>query len=73
MNCDDLLRQLTEYAEGTLDTDLCALIDRHMHDCPPCAELQSELEKLRRLCREGADRPRLPDALRARLAAMLEE
>lgn len=73
MNCDDLLRRLTEYAEGSLDTDLCELIDRHLKDCPPCAELQSDLDDLRRLCREGADRPQLPASLRARLAEMLEE
>jgi len=73
MNCNDLLRQLTEYAEGTLDADLCELIDRHMRECTPCAGLQNDLEDLRRLCREGSDRPQLPAALRARLAAMLEE
>ncbi len=73
MNCDDLLRQLTENTEGTLDADLCELIDRHLRECTPCAGLENDLEDLRRLCRQGADRPQLPDALRARLSALLEE
>ena len=73
MNCDDLLRQLTEYAEGALDANLCELIDRHLRECTPCGDLQNDLEDLRRLCREGSDRPQLPAALRARLADMLDE
>ncbi len=73
MNCKDLLRKLTDYAEGRVDADICELIDRHIRECPPCAELENDLEGPRRLCREGAERPQLPEALRARLSAMLED
>lgn len=72
MNCDDLLRRLTEYAEGTLDEVLCEEIRLHLRDCDPCAELQRDLEDLAKLCRCGPP-PRMPDALRERLLARLRD
>ena len=70
MNCDDLLRRLAEFAEGTLDEAVCVEIRLHLQDCDPCAELQRDLETLARLC-QCLPPPRMPEDLRARLAARL--
>ena len=70
MNCDELLRRLTEYREGGLDDTMCAEIRRHLSTCDPCADVQRDLEDLARLC--GCTEPtRMPEDLRRRLAARL--
>ncbi|HWW93402.1 MAG TPA: zf-HC2 domain-containing protein [Vicinamibacteria bacterium] len=66
MTCDELLRWLTELAEGVLPPNLCEELRSHLQDCSPCSELDRDLADLARLCRE-CDPPRLPAALRRRL------
>jgi Putative zinc-finger len=70
MNCDDLLRRLTEYREGALDEAICVEVRVHLSSCHPCAEVQRDLEDLVRLC-GCADRPRMPEDLRRRLLERL--
>jgi len=70
MNCDELLRRLTEYREGALDQAVCEEIRRHLGTCDPCADVQRDLEDLVRLCGCG-EPPRMPEDLRRRLAARL--
>lgn len=71
MSCEELLRRLAEYGDGALSDELCREVDRHLHECAPCGELQHELESLRRLCR--CDKPAtMPAELRQRIARMLE-
>jgi hypothetical protein len=70
MNCDELLRRLTEYREGALDDTICAEIRRHLSTCDPCSGVQRDLEDLARLC--GCTEPtRMPEVLRRRLVARL--
>lgn len=71
MKCDDLLRRLTDYAEGATDAGLCAEIERHLAECSPCETLRQDLLRLSRLCRE-CDPPRLPAAARAEIQRLLE-
>jgi anti-sigma factor (TIGR02949 family) len=66
MTCDELLRRLTEFAEGALPPNLCEEVRSHLQDCSPCSELDRDLSDLARLCRE-CDPPTLPAALRRRL------
>ena len=70
MNCDELLRLLTEYSEGKASAPLCDEIERHLAGCTPCAELQRDLLDLSRLCRE-APRAKLPLAVRQRIESLL--
>jgi Putative zinc-finger len=70
MNCDDLLRRLTEYGEGTLDEAICMEIRLHLATCTPCADVQRDLQDLVRLC--GCAEPlRMPEDLRRRLLERL--
>jgi predicted anti-sigma-YlaC factor YlaD len=71
MNCDELRRRLTEYADGATDADLCAEIERHLATCAGCQGLRHDLAELSRLCRQ-CDPPQLPDAARERIRRLLE-
>jgi hypothetical protein len=71
MKCDDLLRQLADYREGALSPDLCALIDRHLRECPPCADLDADLRDLQRMCRESPQ-PCMPENARRRIEEMIK-
>ena len=70
MNCDELLERLTDYHESALPAELCRALEEHMRDCRDCSALERDLEDLRRLCQECPN-PRLPDALRERMRALL--
>jgi RNA polymerase sigma-70 factor (ECF subfamily) len=70
MTCEELLRQLADYADGALAPELCAELERHLGGCSPCAELRQDLADLARLCRCD-EPPRLPEAVRQRIAARL--
>lgn len=70
MNCAELLERLTDYQEDSLPAELCRELERHLEGCPDCSGLERDLEDLRRLCRECPS-PRLPDAIRRRMEAML--
>lgn len=70
MNCDNLRRRLTEYADGATDAGLCAEIERHLASCSPCEDLRRDLLELARLCKE-CDPPRLPDAARRQIRRLL--
>lgn len=72
MNCDELRTRLTEYGEQALSAELCQEVERHLGECDSCAELKDDLRDLHRLCRECPP-PKLPEALRERVAKMLEE
>lgn len=43
--CRELFACLSEYLDGELDPGLCADVEGHLEDCPPC---QAFLESLRR-------------------------
>ena len=71
MSCDELLRRLTEYEDGVLPPDLCGMLETHLRDCVPCAELRRDLELLSGMCRQ-APRPPMPEGLRQKLRALLQ-
>jgi anti-sigma factor RsiW len=70
MKCDDLYRRLTDHADGVLEADDCAAVERHLQECDSCGALRRDLEDLARLCRESR-RPRLPEEVRRRIEALL--
>ena len=70
MNCDELLRQLTEYEDGVLPDDVCDELQRHLAGCPSCQSLKGDLEALARIC-TSCTPTRMPDDVRRRLAERL--
>jgi anti-sigma factor RsiW len=71
VNCEELLKRLTDYQEQALPPGLCRELEEHLSGCDHCRALEEDLEALRRLCRECPS-PRLPEALRRRMRSMLE-
>ena len=72
MNCDELIRLLADYHEGAAPEALCGEVERHLAECNPCQALRQDLLALSRLCHECPP-PRLPKAVRERIAKMLSE
>jgi anti-sigma factor RsiW len=72
MTCDELYRRLTDHAEGVLEADVCAEVDRHLAECAECSQIRRDLEDLSRLCREQAS-ARLPAGVRRRIEGLLAE
>ena len=73
MSCDELYERLTDLAEGTLQDDLCVEVERHLAECADCQHVREDLKDLARLCREVAERPAMPEHVRARIALLLAE
>ncbi|HEU4401639.1 MAG TPA: zf-HC2 domain-containing protein [Candidatus Polarisedimenticolia bacterium] len=69
--CRDLFARLSDYLDGDLDSGVCAEIDGHLEDCPPC---QAFLESLRRTVAllDRLPGERLPDDIRHEVRAALQ-
>jgi anti-sigma factor RsiW len=71
IDCMDLVELVTEYLEGTLDSELRITVDRHLELCRPCAEyveqMRETITQLGQLPPETARQ--LPDPVREQLLA----
>jgi len=63
-SCKELFARLSEYIDGELDESICAGIESHLGDCPPC---QRFLESLRRTVGLLESMPRPPVEIDPRL------
>jgi RNA polymerase sigma-70 factor (ECF subfamily) len=50
--CPDLPHLVSRYLEGEVGPELCSRLERHVAQCPRCAEACAELRETVRLCRE---------------------
>jgi anti-sigma factor RsiW len=73
MKCEDLLRLLNEYVDGTVDPAVCAEFEKHMAGCNPCQVVVDNIRQTITLYRHGQPyelprpfRDHLHQALRAR-------
>ena len=78
-HCKEIASLLSEYIDEELPPELCAEIDAHISDCPPCVQFVESLRKSIALCHEyrSSDQPGpLPrqahDELRRAYLRMLE-
>jgi anti-sigma factor RsiW len=72
MKCEELLKQLSEYVDGTVDPALCAEFERHMAGCNPCQVVVDNIRKTITLYK--GDQPyELPAPFRDRLHAALRD
>jgi RNA polymerase sigma-70 factor, ECF subfamily len=70
--CHDLIKQLSAYADGELDSVLCADLERHLAGCPNCRLMLDRLTMTVKLCREGRCED-LPPELQQKLDMVLAE
>jgi predicted anti-sigma-YlaC factor YlaD len=71
MTCAQLNDRLTDLTEGSLPSDVCEEVNRHLAECTDCQLLRQDLEDLARLCRETAAPTTMPDDVKQRIQALL--
>ena len=72
MNCDELLKALNEYVDGTLEPGVCEQFQSHLAGCNPCRIVVDNIRKTIQLYKDGVPYG-LPIEFRARLHAVLRE
>jgi len=53
MKCHDLLKELNEYVDGTLDPSICDEFEKHMAGCNPCKIVVDNIRKTITLYQAG--------------------
>jgi anti-sigma factor (TIGR02949 family) len=66
-SCHELLGSLSEYVDGSLSSDLCAAIEKHMQGCNKCRVVVDTLKKTVDLYHVCSEDEALPDGVRERL------
>jgi anti-sigma factor (TIGR02949 family) len=72
ISCQEAVRRLWEYLDGTLGEADHAAIEQHLSFCRRCCGEAEFAEELRKFLRAAAD-VELPDDVRTRLAATLDD
>ncbi len=72
MKCEELLKQLNEYVDGTVDPAICEEFQKHMADCNPCQVVVDNIRKTITLYKSGQPFE-LPVKFREHLHDMLRE
>jgi len=72
MNCEELLKQLNEYVDGTLEPGVCKQFESHMEGCNPCQVVVDNIRKTIRLYKAG-EPYELPIEFKSRLHNSLRE
>ncbi len=71
-DCKVLLGSLSEYIDGELRADLCALIEEHVKDCENCRIVIDTLRKTVEIYEHTAPPAELPAGMRERLFGRLD-
>lgn len=66
-HCHDLLNSLSEYIDGELDPQVCALIEQHLQGCEDCRVMVDSLRKTVYLYHASSGPTPVPEGVRQRL------
>jgi anti-sigma factor RsiW len=72
MKCEELLKWLNEYVDGTVDPGICAEFEKHMAGCNPCQVVVDNIRKTITLYQNGQPYE-LPFEFRQKLHSVLRE
>jgi len=72
MKCEELLKYLNEYVDGTVDPEVCEEFEKHMAGCNPCKIVVDNIRKTITLYKEGQPY-KLPAEFRQRLRTALRQ
>ena len=72
MKCEELLKYLGEYVDGTVDPSVCDEFEKHMAGCNPCRVVVDNIRKTITLYKEGQPY-NLPTEFRQRLHTALRQ
>ncbi len=53
MKCEELLKMLNEYVDGTVDPAVCEEFEKHMAGCNPCQVVVDNIRKTITLYKNG--------------------
>jgi predicted anti-sigma-YlaC factor YlaD len=70
--CRKLLGSLSDYVDGSLQSDLCAEIERHLAECENCRIVVDSLNKTIYLYQTASQQVSVPDEVRERLFRCLD-
>jgi anti-sigma factor RsiW len=70
--CQDFIKDLSDYIDGELDSELCDAIEKHIGECENCRIMVDTLDQTVKLCREGKQEV-LPEELENKLNNALRE
>ena len=72
MKCEELLKLLNEYVDGTVDPAVCEEFEKHMSGCNPCQVVVDNIRKTITLYK-GGQPCELPEGFRQRLPSVLRQ
>ena len=72
MKCEELLKLLNEYVDGTVDPAICDDFEKHMAGCNPCQVVVDNIRKTITLYKNGAPYE-LPVEFRTKLHTSLRK
>jgi hypothetical protein len=72
MKCQELLKLLNDYVDGTIDPGVCAEFDKHMADCNPCQVVVDNIRQTITVYKAGQPYE-LPVAFQKRLHSALRQ
>jgi anti-sigma factor RsiW len=53
MKCEEMLKLLNEYVDGTVDPSICETFERHMAGCNPCQIVVDNIRQTITLYKNG--------------------
>ena len=72
MKCQEMLKILSQYIDGEMDSFLCGEFEKHLQDCNPCQIVIDNIKKTITIFKEGKPLE-MPVALQNKLQSTLEE
>jgi len=72
MKCEELLKILNEYVDGTVDPVICEEFEKHMAGCNPCQVVVDNIRQTITLYQNGKPYP-MPAGFRDQLRQSLRE
>lgn len=71
LTCKDFLNELSDYLDASLDAELRAKLEEHIHDCPNCWVIADTTRRTIQIYK-GMDPYPVPADVQERLMAALE-
>lgn len=66
-DCRDLAARLSEYLDQEVEPEVCADIEDHLDDCPPCRDFLESLRRTVGLVRETPPSESIPEDVKRRI------
>ena len=72
LTCKDFMRELSDYLDESVDSEIRAKIEKHISECPNCWVIADTTRKTIRIYK-GMDPQPLPEDIESRLMSALEK